>query len=497
MFLQYTVIMLNYKDWNISIIVVILIAVIGIFIYSFLDPSSASKQLSSAYSFLALKFEKTFQYGALALIVFLITFAVSNKGETKIKIDGRDEYSLLSWGVMVFTAGMGASILYWSPIEWAYYFNDPPFNLGENLDQKSLFSRTYSNFHWGLTGWAIYTIPALAFAVSLNKNPETSLTFSGIFFANPNNIFERFAGLFLDFIFIISIISGAAIAIGVSFPLIAVLISNVFDIKSSSFTELIVLLICFVIVCSSSILGLSKGIKRLSIINIFFVFVLLGAFLMLGPTKEILNLSSESLGALVKNFLKMSTYNGDNFVQDWTVFYWAWWLALSPFVGSFIVNISNGKTLRELILGTMFIGALGSILHFLIIGNYSYLLFSSNEIDIPRLISDGDSNQVILAIIQTLPFENIFLCLYSIVMLIFLCTTYDSCAYVLASAGMKSAKKNPDFLLRIIFSMLLMVLPGLFLFVDGLEFTKNILLISSIPLLLVFVAMMYVSVRDV
>ena len=173
--------MLNYKDWNISIIVVILIAVIGIFIYSFLDPSSASKQLSSAYSFLALKFEKTFQYGALALIVFLITFAVSNKGATKIKIDGRDEYSLLSWGVMVFTAGMGASILYWSPIEWAYYFNDPPFNLVDNLDQKSLFSRTYSSFHWGLTGWAIYTIPALAFAVSLNKNPETSLTFSGIF----------------------------------------------------------------------------------------------------------------------------------------------------------------------------------------------------------------------------------------------------------------------------------------------------------------------------
>jgi len=81
-------------------------------------------------------------------------------------------------------------------------------------------------------------------------------------------------------------------------------------------------------------------------------------------------LSSESLGALVQNFLKMSTYNGDNFVQDWTVFYWAWWLALSPFVGSFIVNISNGKTLRELILGTMFIGALGSILHFLIIFSF-------------------------------------------------------------------------------------------------------------------------------
>ncbi len=99
--------MVSYKDWNITIIVIILIAVIGIFIYSLSDPSSASKQLSSAYSFLALKFEKTFQYGAIASIVFLIAFAVSNKGATRIKIDGRDEYSLLSWGVMVFTAGYG------------------------------------------------------------------------------------------------------------------------------------------------------------------------------------------------------------------------------------------------------------------------------------------------------------------------------------------------------------------------------------------------------
>tara|TARA_B100000287_G_scaffold435087_1_gene501772 strand:- start:811 stop:2277 length:1467 start_codon:yes stop_codon:yes gene_type:complete len=487
---------MNLKDWNISIVLIVLVTIIGIFAYSISDPIIASKQLSNAYSLLALRFETIFQYGALILIIFLITFAFSKRGSTKIEIYGRDQYSLFSWGIMVFTAGMGASILYWSPIEWAHYFNDPPFGMNENINQSSLFSRAYSNFHWGLTGWAIYTMPALAFAVRLNKNPETNLTFSGIFLANPKNIFERLTGSLLDFIFIISIISGAAIAIGVSFPLIALLISNVFNIEASSLIELIILIICFVIVCISTIMGLTKGIKRLSFINIFLVVFLLSSFLLFGPTKEIINLSSESLGVLAKNFLKMSTYNGDEFVQNWTVFYWAWWLALSPFVGSFIVNISNGKTLKELILGAMFIGALGSIVHFLIMGNYSYTLFSNNEINIPALVKEGNSNLAILMIIQTLPYENIFLCLYSIVMLIFLCTTYDSCAFVLASSGMKSMKKNPDVLLRIIFAFLIMVLPGLFLFVDGLEFTKNILLISSIPLLVVFILMMYISVRD-
>ena len=261
---------MNLKDWNISIVSIVLISVIGIFAYSIFDPSNASKQLSEIYLFLALKFEKTFQYGALFLIIFLIAFAVSRKGLIKVKIHGRDEYSIFSWGVMIFTAGMGASILYWSPIEWAHYFNNPLFNIEENFQQKSKLSRTYSNFHWGLTGWAIYTIPALAFAVSINKNSETKLTFSGIFLAEPKNALERFAGSILDLIYIISIISGAALAIGVSFPLIALLISNVFNVDTNSFTELIILLICFVVVCLSSILGLTKGIKRLSLLNILF-----------------------------------------------------------------------------------------------------------------------------------------------------------------------------------------------------------------------------------
>ncbi|MBD62893.1 MAG: hypothetical protein CMD68_02300 [Gammaproteobacteria bacterium] len=488
--------MMNFKDWNTSILAIVLISIFGIFFYSFMDPTNASAYLSSAYEFLAIKFENIFQYGAIILIIFLILFALSKKGSTQLQIQGRDEYSLFSWGVMIFTAGMGASILYWSPIEWAHYYNEPPFNLDDSLDQKVLFARSYSNFHWGLTGWAIYTIPALAFAVKLNKDFNINLTFSGILVGNPKSIFDKFVGSLLDFIYIVSIISGAAIAIGVSFPLIALLTSNIFNYDISSSAELAILMICFLIVGMSTILGLSKGIKRLSLVNIFLVFLLLASFLFLGPTGDIFSLSIESIAILSKNFFKMSTYTGSEFVQNWTVFYWAWWLALSPFVGSFVVNISNGKTLREIIFGTMVIGSLGSMFHFLIIGNYSYLMFSENIVNVPQMIESGNSNLAILMIIQTLPYEKFFLGIYSFVMLIFLCTTYDSCAYVLSSSAMKSMKKNPDIILRLIFSALLMVLPGLFLFVDGIEFTKNILLISSIPILFIFLAMMYVSVKD-
>ena len=125
------------------------------------------------------------------------------------------------------------------------------------------------------------------------------------------------------------------------------------------------------------------------------------------------------------------------------------------FVGTFVVNISNGKTLRELILGTVFIGAFGSMLHFLIIGNYSFYLFSNA---FPRIVSSQFSNKIsILIISRYLPFRNFILLVYAIVMIIFMCTTYNSCAYVLAASSMKTTSNEPDLLLRILFSIVLMV----------------------------------------
>ena len=137
------------------------------------------------------------------------------------------------------------------------------------------------------------------------------------------------------------------------------------------------------------------------------------------------------------------------------------------------------------------------MLHFLIIGNYSFYLFSNDIVNVIALISSGETNTAIVNIIGTLPFRNFILLVYAIVMIIFMCTTYNSCAYVLAASSMKTTSNEPDILLRILFSIVLMVLPGLFLVVDGFELTKNILLLSSIPLIFIFVAMIYFSIKNV
>jgi BCCT family betaine/carnitine transporter len=481
--------------WNISLIAMTIIISLSISSYVLINPELSAMQLNSLYQLAAKFFESAFQYGSLLLVAFLLMFALSKKGAITIKLKAKDEYPFFTWIMMLFAAGMGASIMFWSPIEWAYYLNEPPFGL-ENFSQEHFaFARTYSNFHWGLTGWAIFCLPALAFAISLNKNPDSKLTFSGIFFHQTQSNLLRLFGWLLDLIFILSIISGAGIAIGLSFPLIAQIFSSVLSIEATPWFEGAILLLCLAIFTTSVALGLNKGIKRLSQVNIFLIVNLLIFVLVFGPTQQIFYYSLESLGILVTYFIRMSTYTGDSFVQNWTVFYWAWWMALAPFVGAFIVNISNGKTLRQLIFGTIFIGAIGCMLHFMILGNYSFILYENNILDIPQLIGNGESNQAIIQILETLPGGNLPLILYGIVMIIFLCTTYDSCVYVLASSSMKSMSHSPDVFIRIIFALILVIQPALFLVVDGLEVTKNILLLCSIPLLGIFLAMMIYSVK--
>ena len=163
----------------------------------------------------------------------------------------------------------------------------------------------------------------------------------------------------------------------------------------------------------------------------------------------------------------MSTYVGDKFVQDWTVFYWAWWLALAPYLGVFFVNISNGRTLKELILGTILIGGFGSVIHFLILGNYSLHLFENNILNVPDLYASEKPTKVIVDVILTLPMSYLILFLYGLISIIFLCTTYDSCAFILSRTAMRRSDISPSKILRIIFSILLVIQPAILMYLGG------------------------------
>lgn len=401
---------------------------------------------------------------------------------------------MISWSSMLFAAGIGATLLYWSTVEWIDYYNILKNDTNLTSKEVLLYSRSYPIFHWTFTAWAIYCLPVVAFGLALTVKPDSSLTFSGIL-GIENKIF-RFV---LDVLFIGAIICGSGVGLGLSFPLISSVISKILMIERTFTLDIFTIIFCSIIFATSAYVGVQNGIKRLSNLNMALVIMFLFIVLFLGPTNYILKNSSETLGFLANNYIQMSLATGTEISLDWSVFYWAWWYALAPMVGTFLVNISNNKTLREIIFGALLIGSLGCILSMTILSNVSISLFEQEIINAPYIIENKIFSRADLVVntILSLNFGFPLLVIFAFIIIIFLCTTYDSASYVLASASMKKSSMTGSKSLRLIFALLLVVQPTLLMYLNGVDSFKWIMVIFSVPLLFINCLLIYSILKNV
>ena len=478
------------KDWNLSLILIPILLSFFISLYVLLDVDKSTETLGFFYEVASLKLENVYELGAFGVIVFLLILCLLPIGSTKIELIDRPIFSNTSWGAMMFVAGMGASILWASPVEWAQTMNSQPFGLDSTSNGIIQYSQAYPLFHWGFVGWALYALPGVAFTIAILKNPDVQLTFGGILIKDHNILSKLLKNIF-DIVFILAILAGAGVGMGVSFPVIAEMTSYLLGIDNTFSFQILVLIFCLCVFGTSVYKGLESGIKRLSNINVFLVIIMLLIILIAGPTKYIISNSIESTLFMIKNYIDMSFFSESSFAQSWTVFYWAWWMALAPFVGTFILQISNGKSIRQMILGTILIGSLATFLHFYVLGGLTLNLYERGVMDVPELVKNIPSGRIALEALLTLPLGYYLIILYAFIATIFLCTTYDSCSYVLASTAMKQASTKPTKSLRIIFALLLVVQPIIIMSLDGIDSIKYILVLSSIPLIFIYALMIF------
>ena len=478
------------KDWNLSLILIPILLSFFISLYVLLDVDKSTETLGFFYEVASLKLENVYELGAFGVIVFLLILCLLPIGSTKIELIDRPIFSNTSWGARMFVAGMGASILWASPVEWAQTMNSQPFGLDSTSNGIIQYSQAYPLFHWGFVGWALYALPGVAFTIAILKNPDVQLTFGGILIKDDNVLSKLLKNIF-DIVFILAILAGAGVGMGVSFPVIAEMTSYLLGIDNTFSFQILVLIFCLCVFGTSVYKGLESGIKRLSNINVFLVIIMLLIILIAGPTKYIISNSIESTLFMIKNYIDMSFFSESSFAQSWTVFYWAWWMALAPFVGTFILQISNGKSIRQMILGTILIGSLATFLHFYVLGGLTLNLYERGVMDVPELVKNIPSGRIALEALLTLPLGYYLIILYAFIATIFLCTTYDSCSYVLASTAMKQASIKPTKSLRIIFALLLVVQPIIIMSLDGIDSIKYILVLSSIPLIFIYALMIF------
>ncbi len=487
-------------DWPSFIATIAMILIVCIPLA--LAGDSGAEFLQQIYDFIASQFGILYLLAAVGAVGFLLWLACSRFGNVRLG-DDEVEFSQMSWIAMLFCAGIGAGLMYWCVIEWTYYFDAPPFGVEPQSTAAAEWASTYGMFHWGVTAWAFYCLPALAIAYPYYNRKLDVLRFSVSCHWFLKGREHGPVARMIDFLFMIAMIAGAATGLGFSTPMIAECLTWLFGVEHTFQLEVIVMAICVSLFVFSVWLGLQNGIRRLSDINLILAIGLLLFLLFAGPTVFLVKTSLNGLGLMTQNFIRMNfwtdPFTDSGFVESWTVFYWAWWVAFAPYVGLFITRISRGRTIRQVIKGMLIYGSLGCWVFYMIIGNYSMFLQMNDVVDVlGAMKSAGSGAAAIVATLEAMPIAPAVITVFTLMSIIFAATTYDSASYTLASSATLhlSAGEDPARWHRVFWAFALAVMPITLLFIGGLKSIQVMLLITSTPILIVGVCMSYALVKS-
>ncbi|GIU25557.1 BCCT family transporter [Shewanella schlegeliana] len=484
-----------------------LVLLLSVVIPLLMFPTEGAEWIAVAKTFMTDKLGFAYLGLGLAAFFFMIYIVFSDIGQIKLgDPDEKPEFALASWAAMLFCGGIGASILYWGTIEWAYYYQNPPFQLEAGSEEAVRWAATYGLFHWGPIAWCIYMIPAIpiAYFFYVRKQPVLKVSAALMPVIGEANSFGKL-GKVIDILFIFGLLGGAATTLGLAAPLINEGISYLFDIPATTGSQIGVLMLCTAIFAYSSYMGMDKGIKILSNINFWGAIGLLLFVLVCGPTIFMLETGLDSIGRMLSNFFVMATwaepfggmgtFEDTHFPQDWTIFYWAWWLVFAPSMGLFVARISRGRTIKQMVSGAVFFGSLGCSMYFIILGNYGLSLQLSGQLDVVGILNTEGATRAIFATLEQLPFSTLIIALFTLLCVIFTATTFDSISYILASVVQTNVTEDPMRWNRLFWAFALSFMPSALMFMGGLATLQTAAIVGGLPLLIIAVMLMISGVK--
>jgi len=470
-----------------------------------LFPEQSSRIIQDSYTLLADKLGIFYQWATIAVVIFLIWIAASRYGNVRLgRDDESPEFSLFSWGAMLFCAGIGAGLMYWATIEWAMYIESPPYGAEPRSVEAIEWAASYGLFHWGFAAWCLYCLPTLAIAVPFYRNNLPTLRLSvslhGLF---PRHDEHHWLSRSVDFLFMIALVGGTGTSLGLATPMISAAMGRLIGVEQSFGLDVAVLFLCVAVFGTSVYMGLDRGIRRLSDINVICVLLLATYVLVAGPTLFILRMGTDSIGFSIQNMVRMITWTDpvtrSGFIEGYTVFYWAWWVAYAPFFGLFVARISRGRTVRGVIVNMMLLGSLGCALPYIVFGNYGLNLELTEQLSVTQIIKDQNPQAAITEIFLTLPLGMLALAAFMVISIIFAATTYDSASYALAAAATRHLEpgQNPARWHRVFWAFGLVALPIALMFIEGgLKVVQSATLVVSLPILVLGVFMSWSLVKS-
>lgn len=381
-----------------------------------------------------------FILGVTAWLAFLLYVAFSRFGNLRLGKDtDRPDYSNISWFTMLFAGGIGTVLMFWGVAEPIYHFESPPRGAEPHSAEAANDAMSIALYHLGLHTWAIFALPGLAFAYFVYRH-KLPLRVSSVFYPFLKERIYGPIGKTIDVFAILGTLFGVAVSIGLGTSQINAGLTALFDVPDSVLPKVIIIAVLTTVAVSSIVLGLDKGIKRLSNINIGMATALMVFVFVFGSTLFLFREVIETVGLYLTNLIELafwndsiSTVEGDwGWQGGWTVFYWAWTVTWAPFIGIFVARISRGRTIREFVLGVLFAPSLFTLVWFAIFGWEAMRIdgIGGNGGPIGEAIADGGAPMAMFAFFENFPATGLIQGIAVVIVAIFFATSSDSASLV-------------------------------------------------------------------
>lgn len=459
-------------------------------LWGLVSPATLGSAVDQALAVITRNFGWLYLWIVLGLVLLSFFLAFSRYGDLKLgDEDDEPEFSLGAWFAMLFAAGMGIGLVFWGVAEPLSHFAAAPPGIAPGTPEAANAAMRYVFFHWGLHPWAVYGVVGLAMAFFQFRRGTSGLV-SAATAALPWRPVRWLSPAF-DVVAVVATAFGVAASLGMGAAQINSGLNAVFGLPVGAAAQVGIIVVTTILFLVSALSGLNRGIKWLSSGNLVLAAVLALAVLLLGPTVAIIDTFTTTLGAYLSELVRMSLrttpFRESSWVGDWTIFYWAWWISWSPFVGLFIARVSRGRTVRQFILGTVIAPSLVGFAWFSVFGGAGLYMEIFQGVPIADAVK-ADVSTAIFALLQALPLGTLLSIAATVLVLVFFVTSGDSATLVL---GMMSTRgdPNPPGRVKLVWGVLVAAIAVSLLLAGGIKAVQTATIVFALPFALVLVLM--------
>ncbi|MBB1604709.1 BCCT family transporter [Variovorax sp. UMC13] len=462
----------------------------AVVLWGLVSPATLDRIFSALLADITRSFGWFYLWVVLGLVVLAFFLAVSRYGDLKLgDEDEEPEFSVGAWFAMLFAAGMGIGLVFWGVAEPVSHYVKPPPGIVPGTPEAAGVAMRYAFFHWGFHPWAIYGIVGLAISFFTFRRKALPLVSSATE-ALPWPFVRRLSPAF-NVLAVVATAFGVAASLGMGATQINSGLHTAFGLPIGPLVQSLVIVVTTAVFITSAVSGVDRGVKWLSIGNLVLAGLLALVVLCLGPTVAIVDTLTNTLGAYISEFvrmsLRMSPFRENSWVGDWTIFYWAWWLAWSPFVGLFIARVSRGRTVRQFLVGTVLAPSLVGFVWFAIFGGTALNMEIFHGVPLAEAVTANVSTTMFV-MFQAMPMGLVLSGVATLLVFVFFVTSGDSATLVLGTMS-TGGNPNPPNRVKVVWGVLVAAIALSLLLAGGLKAIQTATIVFALPFSVVLVLM--------